>query len=94
MPHSPRFSLGARVRIEDPRFPKFWANGAQGTISAPPGAVIDLAGGWTGHVRMVNTVAGLQPYYWVVLDEARIDGDGDGPYHEAEIAEAALRAIG
>ena len=53
----------------------------------------DVLEGWAGHVRMVRTTSGIQPYYWVVLDEPRLDGDGDGPYSEAEIAGAALRPL-
>jgi len=52
-----------------------------------------LADGWRGHVRWVPTVVGVRAHYWVVLDEARLDGDGDGPYREAEIAEAALHPL-
>jgi hypothetical protein len=52
-----------------------------------------LADGWRGHVRWVPTVVGVRAHYWVVLDEARLDGDGDGPYREAEIAEVALHPL-
>jgi hypothetical protein len=78
------------VRVEEVRFPTFWANGATGTIDVPPAGVLSLADGWRGHIRTVNTTAGPMPYYWVLLDEPRHDGDGDGPYQEAEIAGEAL----
>jgi hypothetical protein len=42
---------------------------------------------------MVPTTSGIRPYYWVALDEARRDGDGDGPYREAEISGDALRPL-
>lgn len=86
--------VGDRVRIQDMRFPGFWANGATGTIAVPPATVRALADGWTGHVRIVLTTSGPQAYYWVQLDEARRDGDGDGRYGEAEIAGAALHTQG
>jgi hypothetical protein len=50
-----------------------------------------MADGWSGNVRMVRTVRGLEPYYWVVLDEPRLDDEGDGPYKEAELAAAWLQ---
>ena len=87
------FRVGDRVRIQDPEWPSFWANGATGTIDVPPSAVLALADGWSGHVRMVSTTRGRQPYYWVLLDEARRDGDGDGPYAEAEIAGGSLSVL-
>ena len=85
-----RFVPGDRVRVTEPGY---WADGAVGTIANPPSMVAQLAGDWHGHVRMVETTTGLRPFYWVVLDEARTDADGDGPYHEAEIAEASLRPL-
>ena len=73
--------------------PGYWADGIVGTISEPPNAVAELAGDWHGHVRMVATTTGVRPFYWVVLDEARTDADGDGPYQQAEIAEASLHPV-
>ena len=81
------------MRIQDFEFAEFWANGALGTVSSPPPEFVALADGWRGHVRWVPTTRGVRPYYWVSLDEARLDGDGDGPYLEAEIAEAALHPL-
>jgi len=79
------------VVVNDRSFPSFWANGAVGTVSEPPDAVVSMADGWSGNVRMVRTVRGLEPYYWVVLDEPRLDDEGDGPYKEAELAAAWLQ---
>ena len=88
-----QFQPGDRVRVEDPLFPTFWANGSRGTVSEPPGYLLDFADGWSGHVRTVPTTSGPQPYYWVMLDEPRLDGDGDGPYAEAEIAGRSLHRL-
>ena len=74
-------------------FPEFWANGAVGTVSEPPEGVVSLADGWSGNIRMVLTARGIEPYYWVALDEPRLDDDGDGPYQEAELAAAWLEAL-
>ena len=59
----------------------------------PPSSIVALAPGWNGHIRMVPTTSGVQPFYWVALDEPRRDGDGDGPYQEAEIAGRVLERI-
>ena len=85
-----KFQVGDRVRVLDSRFPDYWANGATGVIGIPSETIQQLAGGWHGHVRLVSTVDGMRPFYWVVLDEPRHDADGDGPYTEAEIDERAL----
>jgi hypothetical protein len=74
-------------------FSDFWANGATGTVAEPPSTVRSVAGDWSGDVRLVKTVRGVEPYYWVVLDEARLDGDGDGPYGQAELAETWLHPL-
>jgi hypothetical protein len=87
------FEAGDRVLVNNEKYPDFWANGATGVVTAPPQAVKSLADGWSGIVRSVRTVRGVEPYYWVVLDEARLDGDGDGPYGEAELAAAWLRPL-
>ena len=62
-----------------------WAKHAVGTIAEPPRAVRELTGDWRGCVRMVKTLQGNIPYYWVNFEEAQIDGDGDGPYAGGEI---------
>jgi len=89
----PVFQVGDRVLIDEREFPTFWANGATGTVANPPGPVLALADGWSGHVRTVPTVKGPRAYHWVVLDEPRRDSNGDGPYHEAEVAVASLRPL-
>ena len=66
------FQLGDRVRVDDHRFPDFWANGATGTVRCHP-AVNKV-------VDMVPTLRGPQPFYWVEFDEPRLDEEGDGPY--------------
>ena len=86
-----RFAPGDRVRVVETGF---WAHGVTGTIAQPPAPVVSLAEGWRGHVRAVSTTDGPRPFYWVVLDEARRDGDGDGPYQQAEIAERSLQPLG
>ena len=85
-----RFALhpGDRVVVNNRNFPSFWANGATGTVSEHP-----LAKGRSGRPRIVSTVRKLEPYYWVVLDKPRLDGDGDGPYGQAEFAGADLQLI-
>ena len=88
----PRYQLGNRVRVDDRRFPEFWANGATGTVVEPPPVIRSFAGGWEGHVRLVPNAGGTQASYayWVKLDEPRRDSDGDGPYADAELPELAL----
>lgn len=89
----PRFRIGDRVLMNDRHYVEYWANGSTGNIAMPHTAVQSLAGGWNGHVRMVSTVRGVEPYYWVVLDEPWLDNDGDGPYAEAEIAASSLQLL-
>src|SRR5215210_153237 len=72
-----RFAPGDRVQIVEEGF---WAHGVSGTIAQPPAAILSLADGWHGYVRTVPTTDGPRRFYWVVLDEARHDADGDGPY--------------
>lgn len=76
------FELGDRVRIDDHRFPDFWANGATGTVSVHP--VVNEV------VDFVKSLRGPQAFYWVALDEPRMDGDGDGPYGECSVICHAL----
>ena len=42
----------------------------------------------------VRTRFGVKLSYWVVFDEPQRDGDGDGPYREAEVLERHLRPLG
>jgi hypothetical protein len=81
------FQIGDRVFVKDEDYPEFWANGATGTVATHPSRSSD------GIVRMVKTVQGYEPYYWVVLDEPRRDADGDGPYGAAELAAAWLHPV-
>jgi hypothetical protein len=85
---APTFVTGDRVVVNNQSFPGFWANGSMGTVSKHP-----MADAPSRNVRMVRTVRGLEPYYWVVLDEARLDDDGGGPYKEAEFAGSWLLRV-
>jgi hypothetical protein len=62
-----------------------WAKGALGTIAEPPAPVRKMTGDWEECVRMVETVQGASPYYWVRFHQPQLDADGDGPYAEGEI---------
>ncbi len=85
-----RFAVGDRVQVVEDGF---WANGVLGTIAEPPPPILSESDGWHNHVRTVSTTDGPRPFYWVVLDEPRRDADGDGPYHQAEIAEQSLESL-
>ena len=74
--------LGARVRISDKYH---WAQGATGTVAAPPAHVRELAPDWIDHRRPLSSPKGHRVFYWIVFDEPHDDGSGDGPYSEAEI---------
>jgi hypothetical protein len=84
------FQPGDRVRVNQP---DFWAHGMSGTVVSPSHAIAQLADGWCGYVRLVETTSGKRPFYWVTLDEARREADGDGPYQQAEIAETYLQPL-
>jgi hypothetical protein len=62
-----------------------WAKDAIGTVAEPPSAVRKVTGDWQGCMRMVKTLKGTIPFYWVNFAEAQIDADGDGPYAGGEI---------
>ena len=87
------FQVGDRVLVKHEEYSNLWANGATGTVATPPDGIVSLSDGWSGNVRLVETGRGLEPYYWVVLDEARLDGDGDGPYRGAELAAKWLHPL-
>jgi hypothetical protein len=70
-----------------------WAKGALGTVAEPPAPVRTLTGDWQGCFRMVKTLQGPAPYYWVNFDEPQIDGDGDGPYAGGEIDARYLSVV-
>jgi len=80
-------TVGDRVFIKDENYPQFWANEATGTVATHPSRSGDAI------VRMVKTVSGYEPHYWVVLDEARRDADGDGPYSAVELPAAWLYPV-
>lgn len=65
------YQLGDRVRIDDHRFPDFWANGAVGTIRCHP-AIDEL-------VDMVSGLHGPVKFYWVELDTPCDDAESDEP---------------
>jgi len=87
------FRTGDRVLVHDHHDADFWANGVVGTVATPPAEVQSFAPGWDGYVRMVSTVSGVKPYYWIVLDEPRLDSEGDGPIGGAEIAASCLQLL-
>lgn len=73
---------GTRVRVVPH---PFWPDGAVGTVRPFPAVAAELAGGAEGCSRVVRGRAGLLTMVWVVFDQPIRDGDGDGPYPEAEI---------
>jgi hypothetical protein len=85
MGNSQDYQLGDRVRVDDRRFPAFWANGATGTIGCHPAVnkVVDL----------VPTARGPQPFYWVEFDKPRLDDEEDGPHAGYSIICHALWAL-
>jgi hypothetical protein len=61
-----------------------------GTIDFPPEGVAALTGDWEGLYRMVPSLKGLQPHYYVTFDTPQTDGDGDGPYLGSDVPGWAL----
>ena len=85
------FSAGDRVRVSEDFF---WAKGATGTISAPPGAVTAISGPWDGGLsKMEVSALGTNVVFWVWFDEPQHDADGDGPYRGGQIWESALSLL-
>jgi hypothetical protein len=85
------FAVNDRVRVS-PEF--FWARGALGTISKPPGEVLAISGAWDeGLTRQEVSALGTATTYWVWFDEPQLDADGDGPYRGGQIWETALTRI-
>ncbi len=83
-----RFRAGDRVIVSDSFF---WAKGATGIVSHPPGEVTSISGGWSGGVYREETSAlGTNTVYWVWFDEPQLDPDGAGPYRAGSIWENAL----
>ncbi len=73
---------GLRVRVAPHCF---WPDGATGTVRSYPGFVADLCGGADGCSRVFRGARGPIAMAWVVFDEPRRDGEGDGPYSEGEV---------
>lgn len=76
------FTPGRRVRVADDYH---WAQGATGVIQEPADELKIFAEGWSDGGRVVPGTAGPMTFVWVEFDEPQLDGDGDGPYHAAEI---------
>jgi hypothetical protein len=86
-----RLAAGDRVRVADDFF---WAQGATGTISAPPDAVTAVSGTWDGSLtRQENSALATNTVYWVWFDEPQYDADGDGPYRGGSIWQSALTIL-
>ena len=84
----PKFSAGDRIRVSNDFF---WAKGATGIISAPPGEVTKISGAWDGELtQQEESALGTNIVYWVWFDEPQYDADGDGPYKGGSIWEKAL----
>ena len=75
------YAEGIRVRVAPH---PFWPDGAAGTIGPFPGFAAELCGA-DGCSRVFQGAQGPITMVWVVFDEPRRDGDGDGPYREGEI---------
>jgi hypothetical protein len=75
------YRLGDRVRIRRDRDfgPGPWPAEPTATVVEHPLAEDGVV--W----RPVLTTSGWGRFYWVVFDESQADGDGDGPYAEAEV---------
>lgn len=86
-----KFFAGNRVRVSDEFF---WARGALGTVSEPPGAVVGISEPWDENLTRIETSAlGSHVVYWVWFDEPQFDADGDGPYSGGQIWESALTLL-
>jgi len=69
----------------------FWAEGATGTISAPPDAVTSLSGAWNEALTCQEVSAlGTHTVYWIWFDEPWFNADGNGPYSGGQIWQSAL----
>ena len=85
------FAPGDKVRVSEDFF---WAKGATGAISTPPGEITALSGPWDGDIsRQETSSLGVNTVYWVWFDEPQLDTDGDGPYRAGSIWESALTRI-
>jgi len=85
------FAPGDKVRVSEDFF---WAKGATGAISIPPGEITALSGPRDGDIsRQETSSLGVNTVYWVWFDEPQLDADGDGPYRAGSIWESALKRI-
>jgi hypothetical protein len=84
------WSDGTRVRLA-PCAP--WPDGAVGTVRLYPDYITKLCGGADGCTRVTQGARGPLTMVWVVFDQAVRDGDGDGPYFEAEILSEYLSPL-
>ena len=81
---------GMRVRVlPNP----FWPDGNTGTVRPFPAFAAELCGGAEGCSRVFQGARGPITMVWVVFDEPRRDGDGDGPYREGEILAEYLSVV-
>lgn len=81
--------LGQKVKIKSNHY---WASDTTGIISVKPYQFED--DDWIdNYYRLVTTRKGKVISYWVKLDFAQLDADGDGPYQEGEFHSPALILI-
>ena len=71
-----RFVEGDRVRVSADFF---WARGANGIISKPPGEVTTISGTWDGELtRQEISALGTNTVYWVWFDEPHWSAQASG----------------
>lgn len=94
--YGPSFRLGDRVRV---RRDAVWAQGATGTVAPAPEFIDTVMGAPKNEryaqraFRTVETTSGPEAMYWVALDEAQLDAEGDGPYAAGEFLDRYLEAV-
>jgi hypothetical protein len=85
------FAEGDRVRVAQSFL---WAQGATGTIAAPPDEVTKISGAWDhGLTWQEKSALGTNTVYWVWFDEPQYDPAGDGPFIGGCIWQTALTKI-
>ena len=88
-----QFREGERIRIAASYH---WAQGATGTIAAPPEIAQQLETGhpWQGLTsRWKGPTGKVFTRYWVWFDEPQNDVDGDGPYKGGGIDVDAIESL-
>jgi hypothetical protein len=85
-----RFQIGQRVKVKTGCSFK---SGTIGTIARPPEALIKVVDYGESHFRKGPNFERRDYFVWIVFDEPQLDGDGDGPYPEAEIQSRCLERI-